>query len=60
MHQKPGYTINLYDSDGDSYMEGIFLFFGDTIIEVADSKEEFDKFLDHLQVVRSQIIDEVE
>lgn len=59
MHQKPGYTIDLHDSDGDSYMGGIFLFFGDTIIKVADSKEEFDKFLEHLQVVRSQIEDEV-
>ena len=55
MYQKPGYTINSHDDDGDSYMDGIFLFFGETIIKVADSKEGFDKFIEHLQVVRSQI-----
>ena len=55
MYQQPGFTINLCDEDGDAFMEGIFLFFGDTIIKAADNKEEFQKFLEHLQLVKQQI-----
>lgn len=55
MYQQPGFVINLYDNDGDSFSDGIFLFFGnEVVIKVADSKEEFEKFLEHLKLIGEQ------
>jgi hypothetical protein len=56
MYQQPGFTINLHDNDGDSFSDGVFLFFGNgAIIKVADSKEEFEKFLEHLKLIGEQL-----
>ena len=55
MTATPTYAINLFDADGDVTREGIFLFFGDTIIKVAESKEDFAKFLAHISCINEEI-----
>jgi hypothetical protein len=51
----PGFAINLCDEEGDAFAEGVFLFFGDTIIKVAESKEDFEQFVLHLRKMSFQI-----
>jgi hypothetical protein len=54
-HRRPTFSINIHDRDGDIMDEGVFLYFGDAMIKVADDKEEFAKFVDYLKKIDDEI-----
>lgn len=56
------FGINRYDQDGDSYDDGIFLFFGDTSVKVSDNTKpgSFNKFISKLQSMSSEIEDNLQ
>jgi hypothetical protein len=54
-HAKPTFAINTYDRDGDTMDEGIFLHFGDTTLKVADDKDGFAAFIEHLNSIETEI-----
>ena len=53
---KPTFTVNDYDSDGDIFKKGIFLHFGETRIKAADSIDEFRQIIEHFE----RMVDEIE
>lgn len=55
MSAKPTFAINLFDADGDVIEKGVFLFFDTTIIKVAESKEDFEAFLNHITQVNKEL-----
>lgn len=44
---KVTFSINLHDSDGDVYENGIFLHFGDRAIVRFEDYEELENFIQH-------------
>jgi hypothetical protein len=56
MINSPLFTVNRYDRDGDITEAGVFLHFeNNTIIKVADTVGEFDKFIEALQTMSKEI-----
>ena len=52
---KAMFTVGDFDSDGDVTSEGVFLHFGDVRVKVADNKENFGNFIEHLQRIDKEI-----
>jgi len=52
---KPTFSINDYDSDGDIYKKGVFLHFGETRIKAADSLDEFRHIIEHFKLIIGEI-----
>ena len=42
--KRVSFSFHTYDSDGESYETGVYLWFGDTRIRVAKDREEYEKF----------------
>jgi hypothetical protein len=51
----PTFSINIHDRNGDIMDDGIFLYFGDAMIKVADDKDEFAAFVNHLKKIEDEI-----
>jgi hypothetical protein len=54
-YEKPNFSINDFDSDGDMSEAGVYLHFGNARIRVADTKEEFTDFIKRLQSMEKEI-----
>jgi len=52
---KPTFSINSYDYEGDVIDHAIFLDVGVIRVRVADSIEDFDLFIKHLQKISTEI-----
>lgn len=55
VHRMPTFSINIHDRNGDIMDDGIFLYFGDAMIKVADDKDEFAAFVNHLKKIEDEI-----
>lgn len=51
------FSVNDYDFEGDLIDKNIRLHFGDTSIKVAETIKEFDDFIEQLQKMRDEIVD---
>ena len=56
-YEEPTFSLSDYDQDGDVVENGVFLNFDNTRIRVADDKEEFTRFIKHLQKIEKEIYD---
>jgi len=57
MVERPTFSINDYDSDGDVVDTGVYLHFGDSRIKVADSAFDFVSFINHLKGMHKEIVE---
>jgi hypothetical protein len=46
---KPMFSVNEYDRDGDLNTKGVFLHFGETRVKVADSLAEFREIVERFE-----------
>jgi hypothetical protein len=56
-YAKPTFSLGIYDSDGDVVEGGVYLWFGDMCIKVADSVEDYLGFVEHLRAIGNEIKD---
>jgi len=54
-YKSPTFSINLHDRDGDSYCDGIYLHYGDTVIKVASTLNGFKAHAAHLTSMADEI-----
>ena len=54
-HASPRFSVNTYDKDGDIIDEGIFLHYGDVIINVASTFDGFKKHNLYLKSMEEEI-----
>jgi hypothetical protein len=52
---KPMFSINDYDRDGDLMTKGVFLHFGETRVKAADSLAEFREIIEHFESMVREI-----
>lgn len=55
MINKPTFSVNSYDNDGDRTESGIYLNFGEVRIRVAENINEFSDFISHLEKIHVEI-----
>ena len=55
LNETPMFSINEYDYEGDVHEYGVYLHFGDTRIKVAKDATGFDRFVEHLDGMRTEI-----
>lgn len=51
----PMFSVDDHDRDGDLIEKGIYLHHGNARVKVAETIEEFDAFIEHLQSMREEI-----
>ena len=56
----PTFSVNLHDSDGDIYSEGIFLHYGNTIIKVASTLRGFKAHASGLFAMADEISENID
>lgn len=54
-YEHPTFSVNIHDSDGDVYENGIFLHYGYTIIKVADTLDGFKAHAEHLASMYAEL-----
>ncbi|PAV30277.1 hypothetical protein CIL05_07355 [Virgibacillus profundi] len=52
---KLAFSIDMHDSDGDTYEEGILLHLGNGVILHFNNLKEYDNFIDSMQGMRDEI-----
>ncbi len=57
MREPVTFSVNMHDDEGDVWMNGIFLHFGDTTILVAKTMSEFSEFCDRLISMKPEIME---
>jgi hypothetical protein len=53
--ERPTFMVGLYDHEGDLIEDGIFLFFGNSMVKVAANEFDYDRFLEHLDSMKHEI-----
>ena len=55
-YKQPTFSVNSYDEDGDIIDKGIFLHHQDTSILIANTLEDFEKYIEWLQSIKEEIL----
>jgi hypothetical protein len=53
--QRPTFSINSYDKDGDIIDVGVFLHYDDVTIYIADTLNSFKEHIKHLENIAKEI-----
>ena len=52
---KPLFSVNDYDREGDLMAKGIYLHFGETRVKASDSLDEFREIIEHFESMVREI-----